>query len=86
MYEQKKERRITSTEKKSCSPRKDKCKEKEVFEFPLYISCILSINGVREVHNNARKFKFFLGEGNNSYLVKSTIRKRFWWSGCASRR
>lgn len=75
-----------TVEKKSQSPRKDKDKDKEIFEFPLYISCILSLNGIKEVRNPGKKFKFFLGEGNNSYLVKSTIRKRFWWSVCNNRR
>lgn len=27
------------------------------------------------------KYKFYLGKGNNYLLVKSLLKRRFWWTG-----
>jgi len=29
---------------------------------------------------NEDKYKFYLGPGNNSMLVKSLMKRRFWWA------
>jgi hypothetical protein len=80
MYEGK--RRVAPLERKP-TPKKSNV---SVFEFTLFTSCILSINRIRSVKQGQKRFKFFIGEGNNSYLVKSTIRKRFWWNICNSKK
>lgn len=29
---------------------------------------------------NEEKYKFFVGKGNNSLLVASLLKRRFWWA------
>jgi hypothetical protein len=29
---------------------------------------------------NEEKFKYYIGHGNNSMLIKSLMKRRFWWT------
>lgn len=39
----------------------------------------VDINILKNQENSQTKFKVFIGRGNNSLLVKSIIKRRFWW-------
>lgn len=46
-------------------------------DFCLFISLLNRYSGL---HTSAGSYKAFVGKGNNSILIKNTLKNRFWWN------
>ena len=46
-------------------------------DFCLFVSLLNRYGGL---HSSAGSYKAFVGKGNNSILIKNTLKNRFWWN------
>ncbi len=46
-------------------------------DFCLFLSILNGYNGLNTYNGN---YKAFVGKGNNSILIKNTLKGRFWWN------
>ena len=48
------------------------------FAHRIYDPLILNENP--EKYKNENKYKYYVGKGNNKMLIKSLMKRRFWWT------
>lgn len=46
-------------------------------DFCLFLSLLNHYNGL---HTSSGTYRAFVGKGNNSILIKNTLKNRFWWN------
>lgn len=46
-------------------------------DFCLFLSLLNHYNGL---HTSSGTYRAFVGKGNNSILIKNTLKSRFWWN------
>lgn len=48
-------------------------------DFCLFLSLLNNYSGL---HSSNGTYRAFVGKGNNSILIKNTLKNRFWWNIC----